>query len=438
MSNVCSTANNCTICDYSLNNSTRLPVACPYCDFTACRTCCETYVLGETSSKCMNPQCNKEWTRQFMNSKFTNVFVTKKLKKRREEILFDIERSLLPATQPLVERMMKTEHLTNQMKEIRDKIYALNREKYELQNQLYRLNNTTGPTERAEFVRACPDAECRGFLSTQWKCGLCEKWACPDCHEVKGHHRDEPHECNPDTLATARLLSNDTKPCPNCRTGIFKIDGCDQMWCTQCHTAFNWRTGRIESQVHNPHYFEWLRRNGNAVPRNPLDNPCQYDITHQNFTRINNMLRNKFSEHFLSNPCRLYMEKLIRNIAHMRYVILPRYEILNRERRNEYLRIQYMRNLIDADKFKTTLQRNDKKYEKNREIRNILDVLKTTVTDIILRFDAHLEAQPQGHFTIDILEEIDPIVDYANNCLADISKVYSSKRLEFSNELREK
>jgi len=431
-------SDDCIICAEKLNNSTRIPVACPYCEFTSCRTCCETYVLGETSSKCMNTQCNKEWTRQFINSKFTNVFVTKKLKKRREEILFDIERSLLPATQPLVERMIKTEYVTNQMKEVRDKIHALNSQKYDLQNELYRLNSTNAPIERAEFVRACPDEDCRGFLSTQWKCGLCEKWSCPDCHEIKGHHRDEPHECNPDVLATARLLSNDTKPCPNCRTGIFKIDGCDQMWCTQCHTAFNWRTGRIESQVHNPHYFEWLRRNGNAVPRNPLDNPCQRDINHQNFARINNMLRNKFPNYELSRPCTLYMEKLVRNIVHLRYVILPRYEVLNRERRNESLRIQYMRNQIDADKFKTTLQRNEKKFEKNREIRNILDVLKTTVTDIILRFDAHLEAQPQGNFNIDILEEIDPIVDYANNCLADISKVYSSKQLKFSNELREK
>lgn len=438
MSNVCSTINNCIICDYSLNNSTRLPIACPYCNFTSCRTCCETYVLGETSSKCMNPQCNREWTRQFISSKFTNLFVTKKLKKRREEILFDIERSLLPATQPLVERIVKTEQVTNQIKDLRDKIYALNLQKYELQGQLYRLNSTTAPTERAEFVRACPDSDCRGFLSTQWKCGLCEKWSCPDCHEVKGHHRDEHHECNPDVLATARLLSNDTKPCPNCRSGIFKIDGCDQMWCTQCHTAFNWRTGRIEAQVHNPHYFEWLRRNGNDVPRNPLDNPCQRDITHQNYTRINNLLQNRFPHDFLSKPCTLYMEKLVRNIVHMRYVILPRYEVLNRERRNEYLRIQYMRNFIDQNKFKTTLQRNEKKYEKHREIRNILDVLKSTVTDIILRFDAYLEGNPTGNFSVTILEEIDPIVDYANNCLSDISKVYTSKRLEFSNELREK
>jgi len=216
------------------------------------------------------------------------------------------------------------------------------------------------------------------------------------------------------------------------------VKNCDQMWCTQCHTAFNWRTGRIEQNVHNPHYFEWLRRNGNAVPRNPLDNPCANEINHTNFTRIRSVLRTKHPLNPLSNPCELYLEKVIRNIVHMRYVILPRYEIVNRERRNEALRIQYMRNLITEDHFKTTLQRNEKKYEKNREIRNILDILKTTVTDIVFRFDSHLNAAPTNSWCPDILEEIDPIVDYANDCLADISKVYSSKRLRFSNELREK
>jgi hypothetical protein len=210
------------------------------------------------------------------------------------------------------------------------------------------------------------------------------------------------------------------------------------MWCTQCHTAFNWRTGRIEQNVHNPHYFEWLRRNGNAVPRNPLDNPCANEMTHGCYTGIRNVLRTKHPGHPLSHSCEIYLEKLIRNLIHMRYAILPRYEIVNRERRNEALRIQYMRNLITEDHFKTTLQRNEKKYEKNREIRNILDILKTTVTDIVFRFAAHLNSSQDNNWSPDILEEIDPIVDYSNDCLSDISKVYNSKRLRFSNEMREK
>ena len=33
--------------------------------------------------------------------------------------------------------------------------------------------------EHAAFVRPCPNTEanCRGFLSTQWKCNLCSIWA---------------------------------------------------------------------------------------------------------------------------------------------------------------------------------------------------------------------------------------------------------------------
>jgi len=430
----------CNICDYELNLTTRKPVSCPFCQFAACRTCCETYVLGETTSKCMNPPCNREWTRQFISKEFTAVFISKKLKKKREEILFDIERSLMPATQPRVERIIKSEKIAQETLGLYGKIAQLQNKIRELDSERHRLlygNQTQTQNQRSGFIRACPDNDCRGFLSTQWKCGICEKWSCPDCHEIKGITRDAEHVCNPDTLATAQLLSNDTKPCPNCRTGIFKISGCDQMWCTQCHTAFNWRTGRIEQNVHNPHYYEWLRRNGNAVPRNPLDNPCHRDLDHRLYTRIRNLLNTKHQANPLSKKCEEDMEKLVRNTIHMNYVILPRYATQNRERRNEDLRIQYMRNQLAEDAFKTILQRNEKKCEKFREIHNIIDVLKTTVSDIILRFVEHLEQARPGKWEDKILKEVEPIVEYANECLRDISKTYKSKCIVFSNDLQE-
>ena len=64
---------------------------------------------------------------------------------------------------------------------------------------------------------------------------------------MKGAKRDCEHTCNPDLVETAKLLAKDTKSCPTCQTKIFKIDGCDQMWCTQCHTAFSWKTGAIQT-----------------------------------------------------------------------------------------------------------------------------------------------------------------------------------------------
>jgi hypothetical protein len=389
----------------------------------------------------MSPACGRDWTRQHIRDAFTAAFIKGRLKQRREQLLFDNERALLPATQPLVERTIQREALAKKMSALQKQIHALILERNTMQNQIYALasNHAANPVQRVEFIKNCPDEGCRGFLSTQWKCGLCEQWACPECHEIKGFTRDAEHTCNPETVATVQLLGLDTKPCPNCRTGIYKINGCDQMWCTQCHTAFNWRTGRIEANVHNPHYFEWLRRNGNEVPRAAGDVPCQHnEITHNTYTQIRTTLRTRHPEHYLAKPCEDYTMRLIRHTTHMRYTIMSKYEVGNRETRNEQLRIDYMRNHITEDQFKTTLQRNDKKFEKSREIHNVLTILLNTVTDIVNRFATHLRDAPNNEFVVDTLEEVDPIVDYVNECLRDISKTYTSKVIQFSNDLRAK
>ena len=427
----------CQICDYSYNQTKRKRVECPYCNFASCKTCCETYVLGESSVKCMNTSCGREWTRQFMRSAFSATFIGGKLKKHREQLLFDNERALLPATQPLVERVILRGKLSNRCIEITQLIRDLKIEQRNVQISISNLIHNEAPVERTEFIRNCPDQECRGFLSTQWKCGICEKWACNMCHEIKGLTRDAPHECNPETVATVSLLANDTKPCPNCRTGIFKINGCDQMWCTQCHTAFNWRTGRIESNVHNPHYFEWLRRNGNNVPRNPGDIPCQQNELRHVFVNEFRRIVNEHENHPLRLVCIAFIDRLVQNTLHMRYTLMSRHAVpVNRERINESLRINYMMNHITENDFKSRLQRDDKKYSKNREIHNVLEILLNTITDILFRFSLHVGTARMNSWVLDILEEIDPIVDYVNECLRDISKTYSSKLIQFSNEMR--
>lgn len=422
----------CQICDYKVNKTVRRPVKCPYCEFEACRTCCETYILGETIVKCMNVSCGREWTRQHISSTFTSNFINKKLKERRENLLFEQERALMPATQPIVEATILRQKLYKKAEEIQNKINELIQQRNRVYSEAGATRGVTSTT-RCEFVRSCPDANCRGFLSTQWKCGVCEKWACSSCHEIKGFTRDVEHTCNPDTVATVSLLANDTRPCPNCREGIFKIDGCDQMWCTKCHTAFNWRTGRIEATVHNPHYFEWLRRNGNEIPRNPADIPCQVELTHNTFVLIRNILRDR---HSLNPECKNTEELLsyiIRNTLHLRHVYMGRYNnVGNRVTDNEGMRVRYMMNEMNEHEFKTILQREEKKHNKYREIYHILELLNNTVTEIILRFKNNIESCEMNKMNFGILDEVKVIVQYANNCLLDVSKAYACKPIKFN------
>lgn len=425
----------CEICIEKYNRTSRLKVSCPYCEYNACRKCCETWILNETTPRCINTVCGKEWTRQFVVSTFSKTFVSKDYKNHREEILFDQERALLPATQPIVENILKCERIDKEIQRIEnEELRAAYARIAALRNERYTLGRNTDKTaERSTFIKACPDEGCRGFLSSQWKCGICEKWACSDCHEIKGLSRDCEHTCNPDNVATAALLANDTKSCPSCGTGIYKIEGCDQMFCTICHTGFSWRTGRIETNIHNPHYYEWLRRTGGVAPRNPNDIQCGREITNTFTRNMTTNLRANHAETELINR----ITRICEAIIHFRYVVLNRFtvdHVLN----NQDLRVKYLMNKISDDDFKLLIQRHDKKHQKNREIHNILTLLYNTVTDIIYRFDdafnnINMIDIPRAR---NILDEIETIVNYSNDCLLDISKTYTSKCIVIDKTMR--
>jgi len=80
--------------------------------------------------------------------------------------------------------------------------------------------------ERAKFIMKCPAAECRGFLSTAYKCGTCQMWACPDCLVIKGPEKDVEHTCDPGQKESVALIIKESKGCPKCGQRISKIDGC--------------------------------------------------------------------------------------------------------------------------------------------------------------------------------------------------------------------
>ena len=386
----------------------------------------------------MSPECAKVWTRKHIRSSFTLTFITGPLKQHKAQVLFDKERALLPATQPIIEGKIKAKRIGKKIAEINDKISELRQKQTELyEKQRTYLNRKT--QERSAFVRACPQEDCRGFLSTQWKCGICQKWTCPDCHIIKGYTRDEPHTCNADDVATAALLATDTKPCPKCATGIFKIDGCDQMWCTQCHTAFSWRTGRIENHIHNPHFFEWQRRTGGGqAPRNPNDMQCGRALDNYLYDSFSRLIRISYPTATNRHDVLRRLDNTIRGGIHILRVERP--APVDYAARNEEMRVQYLMNLITEEAMRRELEKDDKKHHKQQELNDIYTLLITTITDILYRFLDELEQKKndiawRSYIDTTTLDEEYAIIRYANECLADVAHTYSCARVLINSPL---
>jgi hypothetical protein len=344
----------------------------------------------------------------------------------------------------------QTRHIDKEIHEMQKKISELKHVRSELSITAARLGinplavmeqNAGGKTERRQFIKPCPVDDCRGFLSTQWKCGLCSTWSCPDCHMVIGESKDTPHVCDPNNVESAKMIKMETKPCPKCAVPIFKTDGCDQMWCTQCHIAFSWRTGAIEKNIHNPHYYEYLRKTQGSVPRNPLDvvNPCQevavgVDMIHR-FRYAILRHKNKVND---VHELEIWLNKIVnicRNIIHLQQVEIRDF---NYELRNRNLRVDYLLKKITGEKFKTLLQQAEKKHNKNTELQGVYRTVSTVTGDILMKFLRFLETSSTGEyveFNTDILLELPPLISYANECLMDIKKTYGCTNMRLFNEV---
>jgi len=450
------TVETCNICCENFNKSVHLPIECMHCQFKSCRKCCETYILGESVVKCINSECGREWTRKFIRESFPHAFIVGPLKKWREDLLYDKERALLPATQPYVEAINRRKDIQTEVEKLENKITTLRRQIHRLQRESAALERnplliTQGPEamaqvhlgtttniqiERRQFIKPCPADDCRGFLSSQWKCGTCNIWTCPDCHVIIGTSKDDPHTCDPNNVETAKMLKAETKPCPKCAAAIFKIDGCDQMWCTQCHTAFSWRSGQIETTIHNPHYYEWMRRTQGTVPRNPLDMPCGENRLNGQFWRNIDQIMG-YKKLNIVNPllykyCRDKMSNIERHSLHYRLVSIPRLQTFDYETNNRELRIHYLLNKIQPDVMKVMFQRAEKKTLKESETREIYQMVCNTSEDIIMRFAGYIdELAPNSAFDSKILDEMDKMLEYANECILDICRTYQCKLYKF-------
>lgn len=307
----------CSVCFEEYTKCQRKEIVCPYCKAKACMTCTKEYLVSSAHDPhCMF--CKVGWSEDYLRDNFTNAWLTKEYSKVEKQRLFERERSLMPQTQQDIEkeaflqRFFHTDHVHRQIKSFEKLVFAMQnllvddskdtalqeRNIKALYNRITTWNamNTTikvqdefsketiesyfGPIDtndthqehvsavnKRAFIKPCPAPDCRGFLSSQWACGICQTKVCATCFAVKRlgaavKDKEEPvHTCKDEDVQTANFIRKDSKNCPKCGVSIHKIEGCNQMFCTNCNTAFSWSSLQIINKgIHNPHYFQWLNR----------------------------------------------------------------------------------------------------------------------------------------------------------------------------------
>ena len=391
--------NICNICCEPYNKSTRKKISCPlnHCKYTACKKCIRSYLISTTQDPhCM--KCRGAWDQQFMVLQLNRSFITNEYARHRRKLLLEKEMSLVPATMHMAsQRQQKDKELEN-LKALQKDINALyaqisviRRKQHNIRRNIRQLDiqPPSEHEERTKFIMPCPVSDCRGFLSSQYRCEICKIYTCSKCLEPIGYSKKDPHACIESSIQNAELIKKETKPCPSCGTRIMKIPGgCDQMWCVECHQAFSWRFGKLDNgPIHNPHFYEFKRKQNNGtIIRAPGDILCGGLCSWQQLHRISSNLYftkdNTDEKDHIKNI--LYM--IHRMNTHISRIDLPslRQRIALLENGSS-LRINYILKEISIKTLEKQCYRNDTTRRKLTELLRVYELLSICGIELFIR-----------------------------------------------------
>ena len=625
----------CTICAENYTAIIRKKCVCKYCNNDACSKCIERYLLDRhEDAHCL--KCRVNYNDAALHEICTKTYLNQVYFKHRQEVLINRERANLPGLQQEAINAKLVRENDAKIAEIRKEISAIRLQRDEVMNryntiismyysklatkekeeaakfkkqadeiieecnhfrELINVKETDinkirwGPIngvtpvkveeEKKKFIRRCTRDGCQGFLSTAWKCGICEYYSCSKCFKNKTKKQDDPHECTKEDLETAELIKKDCKPCPNCGEFIMKTSGCfgadvpilmwdgstkmsqyiivgdelvgddgkkrtvldtttgidtlyevkqnsgityivnskhtlvlkhirndfnndtlmiddymamgymakqsyrgvkfnikmnmldewildtashnttiievreiglgeyygwkvddnnqfllgdttivrncSQMWCISCQTPWDWSTGKIVSNgiIHNPHYYEWMKRNGGAAPRNPADIPCGGYPTVWELRRmpkgINPHISNKFHEFH-----RICQE--LQDISERGY----RSHIDNAT--TSGINVKFLLGDFDEKRWGQNLAKTEKKRKRDNEVQEIFVAFRMVAVELINRVQNYddgtirnfslLPLKIAEEFINNLDIEIQALITMINDSLRNVSTSY--------------
>lgn len=291
----------CEICAHQKQRTYKM-VVCVNCHMIACKPCTKR-ILKESKHTARCCKCKHPWTDEFLESLLSSSWLRNDYRKSRLEIWVEQEKSRISLTMPKVKRVKRLQVLKQEVKQLHQEAFDLkyrirrlrNEERriYALQGQGQGQRQGQGQGNSLHYTTRCANVGCKGYVCAEenGQCSACGKITCVHCMMMC--HEPCSHICKEEDLLSAQTIRSNTTPCPKCHTPIEKSEGCDQMFCVVCFTAFSYRTGVEErGEVHNPHMYEIQRQLGiytdlrTLTPlRNIGDVPCGGFPTLQDITK---------------------------------------------------------------------------------------------------------------------------------------------------------
>jgi len=410
----------CLICLDEIHNDNKLQCHCMVDTPTqnVCLKCFKNWLIVNKDKDPNCPNCLKIIPIHQIYEMMDLSFLNQDYYDHRSELLFLKEQYYFIKDMDIVCAEMKRRQLQKQLRSMYSKKRQCKRMKKPLDEINENIKNLKDEKskymmikkdqdrnfKKRNIIMPCPKKNCRGLIMEDHHnciCCICELSLCFDCLQEKA----ENHICKVCDKDTAINIFNTTKPCPQCGIRIFKISGCDQMWCTQCHTTFSYQTGKKLDQkiiIHNPHYFDYIFNNNNTTENNCETDFLNYVIHHLN--QNNNLNRYRFT-----------IQTLLNKIYHYENIVLPKYEV-DPLKNNSDIRYKYLLKDINKDDLKRLLFKREKKNLKKIAVYQVIQILIQSIKDITIRF-IH---QQHDNFQ----KEIENIIHYSWDQCEKINKNY--------------
>lgn len=456
------------------------------------------------------PECAKAWSDEFLVESLTKTWLDSAYKEHRQKILLDQEKARLPETQEeaavymnaktlleeiqprinALEAQIKElpihkqlddlfkdctdttqtsafrnaafKHLTElrdsgsatkEAKPLRKQIKALKSDAFITAKDMVEWFGRALPYDADDdepvqkktwtFVGKCPKTDCMGFVGLDYTCGLCKVKVCKDCMEPK----ETEHACNSDNVLNVKALRKEAKPCPKCAAMISKIDGCDQMWCTQCHTAFSWRTGVEETTIHNPHFYEWMRRTGQQMPVGPVQMggaaPCGFRGIQNAFA---NSIRTAYPPTFHMKEMKTVdnLNAISHGSGHIELCLRTLNDKIGTEQRRDeedkrILRVRRLAKEITDAEWMKPLERMERSSKRRHALRDVYDMYIQATMTIMEQFNtavANIERTKWERRSMSVDDRVQFELDAANTAADAAIKQYTELSTYVNEELR--